>query len=305
MKIQRKNDMLDYEPSLSPEDFIESLYDINSSFKDVLTPDMVKRFLNVRETNKSFFTDNDPEAKLTLKPWHSTNPTLQGGGVMTMLRGEILEKSCVNMSLVYGSSYPGSEKGLSHNPFVACGVSLISHPKNPYCPIMHMNVRLVAVLLPHNEIKAWIGGGADLTPMVRFDEDVLEFEGALKEVTLKYSDDKTYEAYKTWADEYFYIPHRQEIRGSGGIFFDFIPYDKTLHPSFLQELGEKAGSAYHAIINRRKGETYTEKEREAHCRWRARYAEFNLVYDRGTRFGLMSGGNYEAIFCSLPPVVLW
>jgi coproporphyrinogen III oxidase len=215
------------------------------------------------------------------------------------MRSSRVEKAGVNFSEVYGASYPSIEKEHHGKPFFATGVSTITHMYNPYAPIGHMNVRLLEV-----GDKVWIGGGADLTPMITFEEDTELFHGCLKEACRTVGEQK-YEEYRRWCDEYFYIPHHKSVRGVGGIFFDYVelPFDEAL--AFQKAVCEAYISAFSTILKRRRDLPFTNEEKEKQLYWRGRYAEFNLAYDRGTRFGLMTGGNTEAIFVSLPPEVKW
>jgi len=273
--------------------------------------DYIHLLLYVRNLFKESYITIEGEDLITQKSWSSSESHgLQGGGIMTVMRGSVLEKSAVNISVVSGAKYPGKNTGAKNDehysgkPFVAAGVSLISHPKNPLAPIMHFNIRMIKVFGEH-KVYQWIGGGADLTPMQTFSEDTKEFHDTLKRVCQKNSDIADYEHFKKWADEYFYIPHRKEARGIGGIFFDFIPIESTQKTELLLDLGQSVAHTYANILSRRVDLSYTEDLVKQHQYWRGRYAEFNLIYDRGTRFGLMSGGNHEAIFCSLPPQVRW
>lgn len=267
--------------------------------------------LYVRNLFKQTYVTVEGKDCITQKSWTSSQESgLQGGGMMTVMRGDILEKSAVNLSVVAGKKYPGLNTGsktdeqYTNKPFLAAGVSLISHPKNPFAPIMHFNIRVIKVF-GENSVFQWMGGGADLTPMENFAEDTKEFHDALKDVCAQSSEIADYDRFQKWADEYFYIAHRKEIRGVGGIFFDYLPIESDKNTRFLFDLGQYVSHAYAKILARRVDQEYNEMHVQKHHYWRGRYAEFNLVYDRGTRFGLMSGGNHEAIFCSLPPQVRW
>lgn len=280
---------------------------------------LIQLFLYVRNLNKALFNSLEGKEACTQKSWSAQeqhpDKKLSGGGRMTVIREQILEKSAVNMSIVHGPKYPAMEGEHAGKPFVAGGVSLISHPRNPNAPIMHLNVRCIEVN-DNGKITKWIGGGADLTPMVAFDEDTKLFHDHMKKSCENNPRVGHYEKYKKWADEYFYISHRKETRGVGGIFFDFIPLEEShssqinlqnFSPdfSFLLDIGQYAAHAYAKILAKRVPLAYDADLLEKHLYWRGRYAEFNLVYDRGTRFGLLTGGNYEAILCSLPPTVKW
>lgn len=223
-----------------------------------------------------------------------------GGGQMAVMRGKVVEKTGVNVSEVFGENYPSIESDYKDKPFRAAGVSSITHMANPYAPIGHMNVRLLEV-----GDTFWMGGGADLTPYMKFDEDTKEFHGALKAACDKHQGPESYEKLTKWCDEYFFIPHRQSVRGVGGIFFDYLKGDfLTLFP-FLQAVARAYVEVFPRILTRRKSHPFSPTEKDGQLYWRGRYAEFNLVYDRGTRFGLMTGGNTEAILVSLPPEVKW
>lgn len=268
--------------------------------------DVLGLFLSARDFNKKVFDTVEGTAFTEPKVWHKgpEEGELQGGGIMTVGRGEILEKCAVNMSYVWGSRYPQIESQHANKPFTATGVSLICHPKNPNAPIAHMNIRVLKVGRGEDS-QTWIGGGADLTPMVKFADDTQDFHNALKAACDETRFASKYQSYKKWCDEYFYIPHRKEIRGIGGIFFDYVNVEQTSDFEFLFKVATNFGAVYQTILERRKNLPYTDSDVKKHHFWRARYAEFNLIYDRGTRFGLLSGGNTEAILCSMPPVVCW
>ncbi|MCX6116695.1 MAG: oxygen-dependent coproporphyrinogen oxidase [Proteobacteria bacterium] len=243
------------------------------------------------------FEDCDGSAKAERKTWQ--RPEDQGGGTMGVLRGSIVEKAGCNVSAVSGKEYPAIEGEYKGKPFWAAGVSTITHMFNPNAPIAHMNVRCLEV-----GDTFWMGGGADLTPFKIFDDDTKDFHKALEAACSIWGDD-SYERYKKWCDEYFFIPHRQSPRGVGGIFFDYLKGDFTKLKSFLERVTDAYIDVYPKILERRKAMPFNDEEKEGQLYWRGRYAEFNLAWDRGTRFGLMTGGNTEAIFVSLPPVVKW
>ncbi|WP_186645859.1 coproporphyrinogen III oxidase [Fluviispira vulneris] len=276
----------------------------NSIFSETL----LTTLLYVRNICKNSFNEIEGVEACTAKVWsaHEHNPErkLAGGGTMTVIRAETLEKSAVNMSCVWGPHYPALEGEYAGKPFSAAGVSLISHPRNPFAPIMHLNIRCIQVN-DNDKVTTWIGGGADLTPMIPFEEDTALFHESMKTVCARNAKIADYEKFKKWADDYFYIPHRKESRGVGGIFFDFVKIEDEQDLSLLLDVGQFAAHAYTEILVRRIEMPYDNALEEKHLYWRGRYAEFNLVYDRGTRFGLMTGGNHEAIFCSLPPRVKW
>ncbi len=259
----------------------------------------------VRNLNRAVFQAIDPRAELTVKAWNKApvDGAPQGGGVMSVLRGPVLEKAAVNMSVVCGPSYPSIEKEYSGQPYLAAGVSLICHPYNPNAPIAHMNIRILKVGTGEKSVF-WMGGGGDLTPMVRFQEDTDAFHAGFKSACDAHPRGD-YGKFKDWCDEYFFIPHRGECRGVGGIFFDYLNVASEDDLGLLLNTAQTFAHQYADILQRRVTMPFSEELKEKHLYWRGRYAEFNLVYDRGTRFGLMSGGNIEAIFASLPPVVRW
>ena len=226
-----------------------------------------------------------------------------GGGKMSIMKGNIFEKVGVNISTVYGkfsenfrSNIPGAE---DDGKFWASGISVVSHPKNPFVPAAHMNTRLIVTS------KTWFGGGGDITPMKPSKVMSREFHNDLKNSCNRHNENY-YDEFKKWADEYFLIKHRNETRGDGGIFFDYINtgnWEKDF--SFIRDIGETFLNSYSSIIKKTKNSPWNEKDREDQLIKRGRYAEFNLIYDRGTLFGLKTGGNIDAILMSLPPEVKW
>ena len=226
-----------------------------------------------------------------------------GGGKMSIMKGNIFEKVGVNISTVYGkfsenfrSNIPGAE---DDGKFWASGISVVSHPKNPFVPAAHMNTRLIVTS------KTWFGGGGDITPMKPSKVMSREFHNDLKNSCNRHNKNY-YDEFKKWADEYFLIKHRNETRGDGGIFFDYINtgnWEKDF--SFIRDIGETFLNSYSSIVNKTKNSPWNEKDREDQLIKRGRYAEFNLIYDRGTLFGLKTGGNIDAILMSLPPEVKW
>tara|TARA_B100001564_G_scaffold86847_1_gene70585 strand:- start:608 stop:1453 length:846 start_codon:yes stop_codon:yes gene_type:complete len=226
-----------------------------------------------------------------------------GGGKMSIMKGNIFEKVGVNISTVYGkfsenfrSNIPGAE---DDGKFWASGISVVSHPKNPFVPAAHMNTRLIVTS------KTWFGGGGDITPMKPSKVMSREFHNDLKNSCNRHNENY-YDEFKKWADEYFLIKHRNETRGDGGIFFDYINtgnWEKDF--SFIRDIGETFLNSYSSIIKKTKNLPWNEKDREDQLIKRGRYAEFNLIYDRGTLFGLKTGGNIDAILMSLPPEVKW
>ncbi|MFP4607423.1 MAG: oxygen-dependent coproporphyrinogen oxidase [Thiohalospira sp.] len=232
-----------------------------------------------------------------------------GGRTRVLAGGDVFEQGGVNFSHVHGDSLPAaaSERRpeLAGRSFQALGVSLVIHPWNPYVPTSHANVRFFVAEKPGEEPVWWFGGGFDLTPFYPFHEDVLHWHRTARAACAPWGDD-VYPAYKQWCDDYFYLRHREETRGVGGLFFDDLnawDFDTTF--AFLKSVGDAYIPAYRPIVAARKATPYGERERDFQLYRRGRYVEFNLVYDRGTLFGLQSGGRTESILMSLPPLVRW
>ena len=234
----------------------------------------------------------------------------QGGGRTRVLaNGGVIEKGGVNFSHVFGDTLPASASAsrpeLAGRSFQAMGVSLVIHPKNPYVPTSHANVRFFVAEKEGEEPVWWFGGGFDLTPYYGFEEDVRFWHQTAKDACLPFGEG-VYEKYKNWCDDYFHLKHRDEPRGVGGLFFDDLNeegFDKSFE--FMQSVGDHFVKAYRPIMNKRKDTPYGERERKFQCYRRGRYVEFNLVFDRGTIFGLQTGGRTESILMSLPPIVHW
>jgi coproporphyrinogen III oxidase len=267
-----------------------------------------ERFRDLRDRIVARLEELEGGAKFRRTPWERPGG---GGGEMSELRGELFEKGGCNFSAVHGPSFPAAPPGavpaahgddvrpprpeeLAGKPFFATGVSLVMHPRNPFVPVVHLNVRY----LEAGDVS-WFGGGTDLTPFRAFPEDTAHFHGVLQQACGK----DRYARFSQWAREYFFLPHRNSERGVGGVFFDYLRGPE--HRDFVERVGEAFLPAYVPLVERRRETPWTEADRAAQLRWRGRYVEFNLLYDRGTLFGLKSGGNVEAIFMSLPPLVAW
>jgi coproporphyrinogen III oxidase len=236
--------------------------------------------------------------------------TLQGNGVTQILEdGAVFERAGCGFSHVTGPRLPPSatqhRPELSGAPFEAMGVSLVFHPRNPYVPTVHMNVRMLAATPAGGEPVCWFGGGMDLTPYYGFEEDATHFHRTCRDALAPFGDDK-YPRFKQWCDEYFFLKHRNEPRGVGGVFFDdFAELGFERSFAMTRAVGDAFVRAYLPIVQRRKELPYGERERDFQAYRRGRYVEFNLVFDRGTLFGLQSGGRTESILMSMPPVVKW
>lgn len=235
---------------------------------------------------------------------------LQGDGCSRLIEnGELLERGGCNFSHVTGTQLPPSatqhRPELAGLPFEAMGVSLVMHPRNPHVPTVHMNVRIMAAHKPDGSVVAWFGGGMDLTPYYGVAQDAVHFHQTCKDAVAPFGETR-YPDYKRWCDDYFFLKHRNEARGIGGIFFDDVA-DLGFDGGFalMQSVGDAFLAAYLPIVRQRRQTAYSEAERDFQAYRRGRYVEFNLVWDRGTLFGLQSGGRVESIMMSMPPHVTW
>ncbi|OYW44698.1 MAG: coproporphyrinogen III oxidase [Novosphingobium sp. 12-63-9] len=251
------------------------------------------------------------DAAFAYTPWnreHEGEPVENGGGgVQGLMKGKVFEKVGVNVSTVAGTFSPDFAKSINgadpENPaFTATGISLVAHMANPQVPAVHMNTRFLTTR------KAWFGGGADLNPPIPYAEDTEAFHAAFKAACDAHDADY-FPRFKAWADEYFYIPHRKVHRGVGGIFYDHLECADdagfAANFAFTRDVGEAFLAVFPMLVRRRMGLPFNDADKLQQLQWRGRYAEFNLVYDRGTLFGLKTGGNIDAILMSLPPEAVW
>ena len=235
---------------------------------------------------------------------------LQGHGITQILEGgEVFERAGCGFSHVRGPQLPPSathaRPELAGAPFEAMGVSLVFHPRNPYIPTVHMNVRMLSAQTAQGQTVAWFGGGMDLTPYYGFEDDAVHFHRTCRDALSPFGS-QLYPKFKAWCDDYFCLRHRNEQRGVGGIFFDdFAQFDDSQNLAMLQSVGNALLPAYLPIVKKRMHTAYGERERAHQLYRRGRYVEFNLVWDRGTHFGLQSGGRTESILLSMPPLVSW
>ena len=248
-------------------------------------------------------------ARFEFLPWDRADEegSAGGGGVRGLMKGSVFEKVGVNVSTVFGRFNPDFAKsimGAEEDPrFFATGISLVAHMANPHVPAVHMNTRFLATT------KRWFGGGADLNPAVPYEEDTADFHARLRAACAAH-DQTYYERFAKWAEEYFFIPHRGVHRGVGGIFFDHLECRDVgttfeEHFAFARDVGEAFLDVYPRLVRRRMNAPFDAADKARQLEWRGRYAEFNLIYDRGTLFGLKTGGNVDAILMSLPPVATW
>ncbi len=263
--------------------------------------------LGLQDSICEALADEDGQGQFIVDEWQ--RPEGGGGRSRVLSEGAVFERAGVNFSHVRGGELPASASAsrpeLAGRSFEALGVSLVVHPRNPHVPTSHANVRLFVAEKPGAEPVWWFGGGYDLTPYIGNREDCIAWHQTASDACAPFGDD-VYSRYKAWCDEYFYLPHRNEPRGIGGLFFDDLNnWDFDTCFAFMQAVGNSYIPAYRPIVQRRKDEPYSEQERQFQLYRRGRYVEFNLVYDRGTLFGLQSNGRTEAILMSMPPLVRW
>ena len=269
----------------------------------------VKKYLvQLQESICSDLESLDGRAIFEIDRW--TKEDGSGSGITSVIcDGNVFEKGGVNFSIVQGNKMPKSASALrpelEGRKYTALGVSLVMHPENPYIPTVHANVRFFVAEESGKEPIWWFGGGFDLTPFYGFDEDAVHWHTTAKKACLPFGE-KVYSKYKKWCDDYFYLEHRDEQRGIGGLFFDDLNeggFDRCFE--FMKSVGDHFSEAYLPIVIKRKDTPYGKKERNFQLYRRGRYVEFNLIYDRGTLFGLQSGGRTESILMSMPPEVKW
>jgi coproporphyrinogen III oxidase len=270
--------------------------------------DSVRQYLlDLQDRICSGLADEDGGADFIVDEWQ--RPEGGGGRSRVLAGGDVLEKAGVNFSHVMGEKLPPSATAgrpeLAGRSYQALGVSLVIHPGNPYAPTSHANVRMFIAEKPGEEPVWWFGGGYDLTPYYGFDEDCVHWHRTAADACAPFGDD-VYPRYKQWCDDYFFLKHRNEPRGVGGLFYDDLnAWDFDTCFAFMRAVGDSYLEAYRPILARRKDTPYGERERQFQLYRRGRYVEFNLVFDRGTLFGLQSNGRTEAILMSLPPLVRW
>ena len=257
--------------------------------------DIVIFLQGLRDSIIKAFESLEPNKQFIRKDWEHHGG---GGGQISILRGDIFEKAAVNWSGVSGNNLPFQEDS---GPFFATGISLITHMHNPHAPTVHMNIRYIVT-----EKKSWLGGGYDLTPMgLPYQEDTEHFHAVAKK-TLDAHGSNLYETFSQQAKEYFFIPHRKKERGVGGIFFDYLDSgDKSRDLAMWKDVGATFLDAIMPIYTRRIATAFSKEDKLIQLQQRSHYVEFNLLYDRGTKFGFLSGGNPEAILCSMPPLAAW
>ncbi len=270
-------------------------------------PDRVREYLVGLQDRITAALEEEDGGRFREDAWE--RPAGGGGRSRVLERGALLEKAGINFSEVSGEGLPASASArrpeLAGRSFRAMGVSLVIHPENPYVPTSHANVRFFLADKEGEDPVWWFGGGFDMTPYYPFDEDVRHWHRVAREACAPFGED-VYPRFKHWCDEYFYVEHRGEARGVGGLFFDDLDewgFERCF--AFLRAVGDAYLPAYLPIVRRRRGMEWGERERRFQLMRRGRYVEFNLIYDRGTLFGLQSGGRTESILMSLPPLVRW
>ena len=276
-----------------------------------LAPSVRTYLLGLQDRITQAIEAQDGAARFLSDAWEkSADEPLQGKGITRILEGgAVFERAGCGFSHVKGAKLPPSatqhRPELAGAPFEAMGVSLVFHPRNPYVPTVHMNVRMIVATPASGNSVVWFGGGMDLTPYYGFVEDAVHFHQTCRNALAPFGAD-LYPRFKTWCDEYFFLKHRNEQRGVGGVFFDDFS-ELGIEQSFamMQSVGDAFLNAYLPLVERRKDTAYGEREREHQLYRRGRYVEFNLVFDRGTHFGLQSGGRTESILLSMPPLVSW
>ena len=279
---------------------------MNSAFEPVRA-----YLLDLQQRITTGIADLDGQGQFLSDAWEKpSGETLQGNGITKIMeQGAVFERAGCGFSHVTGPKLPPSatqhRPELSGSAFEAMGVSLVFHPRNPYVPTVHMNVRALLAKPEKGEPVAWFGGGMDLTPYYGFEEDAVHFHSTCKNALQPFGD-QLYPRFKTWCDDYFFLKHRQEPRGIGGIFYDDfaeLGFDKSFE--MMKSVGNHLLPAYLPIVQKRQHMAYGERERDHQLYRRGRYVEFNLVWDRGTHFGLQSGGRTESILLSMPSLVSW
>jgi coproporphyrinogen III oxidase len=267
----------------------------------------VKGYLNELQDRITAAVEKTESVKFRCDAWQ--RPEGGGGESRILSDGAVFERAGVSVSHVFGDKMPPSASvsrpEIAGAPFEAMGVSLVFHPRNPHAPTTHCNVRFFVARPVDGAEVWWFGGGFDLTPYYPYDEDVLHWHRTAREACQPYGAER-YERYKSWCDRYFFLPHRNETRGVGGLFFDDLNdggFEQSF--AFLRSIGDHFLPAFMPILERRKDQPYGDRERQFQLYRRGRYVEFNLVYDRGTLFGLQSHGRTESILMSLPPLVRW
>ena len=297
--------MAKHDPSLPIDaDVRQARQDDAMAWFKQLRDQICAEFVAIEEEYVAANPDLGEAGAFTQKAWSRPEG---GGGVMSYMHGQVFEKVGVNISTVHGEfskEFRGQIPGTEDDPtFWASGISLVAHLRNPFVPAVHMNTRYLNTGGLNG--KRWFGGGADLTPIMPIDEDTADFHASLKAMCDAH-DPSYYPAYKEWCDEYFYLKHRDEPRGAGGIFYDYLDAgDFAGEFNFTQDVGKTFLDIYATLVRRRMDTPYSDADRHHQLVRRGRYVEFNLLYDRGTTFGLKTGGNVEAILMSMPPEVRW